>query len=118
MEVNGSDYALQDCITKEIEHVHLSRISPFYYDPTQVDPEEIAYRDKGEFEVESIVDHNGTLDQSKTAWDFKVRWKGYPPEEDLWLPWKELRNNPKLHKYLYDHGYERLIPKEHRRLVY
>ncbi len=83
-----------------------------------MDPEEIAYRDKGEFEVESIMDHNGTLDQSKTAWDFKVRWKGYPPEEDLWLPWKELRNNPKLHKYLYDHGYEQLIPKEHRRLVY
>ena len=118
IEVNGSDYALQDCITKEIEHVHLSRILPFYYDPTQVDPEEIAYRDKGEFEVESIVDHNGTLDQPKSAWDFKVRWKGYSSEEDLWLPWKELRNNPKLHKYLYDHGYEKLIPKEHRRLVY
>ncbi len=59
MEVNGSDYALQDCITKEIEHVHISRILPFYYDSTQVDPEEIAYRDKGEFEVESIVDHCG-----------------------------------------------------------
>ena len=118
MEVNGSDYALQNCITKEIEHVHLARISPFYYDPIKVDPEEIAYRDKGEFEVESIVDHSGNLDQSKTAWDFKVRWKGYSSEEDLWLPWKELRNNPKLHKYLYDHGYEKLIPKEHKRLVY
>jgi len=48
--------------------------------------------------------------------EFKVRWLGYPPEEDLWLPWKELRNNPKLHKYLADNGLDKLIPKEHRQL--
>ena len=61
MEVNTSDYALKDCITKEIQHVHISRILPFYYNPTQVEPEEIAYRNKGEFEVESIVDRNRFL---------------------------------------------------------
>ena len=37
MEVNGSDYALQDRIIKEIEHVHISRILPFYYDPIYYD---------------------------------------------------------------------------------
>jgi hypothetical protein len=78
----------------------------------------IAYRDNNEFEVEGIVDHHGDPAESKTTWDFLVRWKGYPPEEDTWLPWKELRNNPSLHKYLHENNLDRFIPREHRKTVY
>jgi hypothetical protein len=114
VDIVGSEYSLQDCINKRVEHVHVSRIHPFRYDPAKVDPELIAFRDKNEFEVERIVDHSGDLTKTKSHWDFKVRWKDYPPEEDLWLPWKELRNNPRLHEYLREHGLTKFIPKEHR----
>lgn len=114
MDMIDNEYTLQDCVSKTIEHVHLSRIYPFEYNPDKVDPEKIAYRDKNEFEVERIIDHSGDTTQSKTTWDFLVRWKDYPPEEDRWLPWKELRNNTKLHDYLRAHGLARFIPKEHK----
>ena len=120
MEVNGDEYAVQDCITRDIEYVHVTRLSPFYYNPVRVDPEKIAYRDKGTFDVEAIVDHynNGNNNTPKSLWDFKVRWTGYPPEEDRWLPWSELRNNILLHKYLFEHGFKSMIPKEHRKQSY
>jgi hypothetical protein len=117
VDIVGNEYALQDCINKKIEQVHLSRIHPFRFDPNKVDPELIAFRDKNEFEVERIIDHSGDLSKSKTHWDFLVRWKDYPPEEDRWLPWKELRNNPHLHSYLNDNGLAKFIPKEHRNVI-
>jgi len=103
-------------VTKDVDHVHIQRIHPFIYDPRWVDPELVSYRDREEYIVEKIVDHIGDKSVMKSQWEFKVRWLGYPPEEDLWLPWKELRNNPKLHKYLADNGLDKLIPKEHRQL--
>jgi hypothetical protein len=116
IEHNHNEYKVQDCVTKEIDHVHIQRIHPFIYDPRWVDPELISYRDREEYVVEKIIDHVGDKSVMKSQWEFKVRWLGYPPEEDLWLPWKELRNNPKLHKYLADNGLDKLIPKEHRQL--
>jgi len=50
--------------------------------------------------------------------DFLVKWVGMDENFNRWLPWKELRNNSVLHKYLFDHGLNKLIPKEHRKSSY
>jgi hypothetical protein len=116
IDCKGNEYTLEDCVTKNLSRVHVSRLSPFDYDPTRTNPEEIALRDRSEFEVECIVDH--VVATNKLKMDFLVRWKGYDKSEDLWLPWAELRNNPILHRYLHNNGLAKLIPTEHRRLVY
>jgi hypothetical protein len=115
VEVSGSEYGLRDCVTQKVEQVHVSRIYPFEYDPERVNPETLAYRDRDEFMVERIVDHtdNGNP-KNKTYWEFLVRWQGYPPDEDRWLKWRELRDNTRLHDYLRDNGLQRLIPPEFR----
>jgi len=114
IEVSGNDYSLRDCITQKVEHVHVSRVYPFEYDPLKVDPEKIALRDRNEFVVERIMDHDDNGSMYKSKWDFLVRWQGYPPDEDRWLPWRELRDNVHLHTYLHTNGLKRFIPREHR----
>jgi hypothetical protein len=82
----------------------------FQYDPRFTSPKEIACHDDGEWLVEAILDHAGDTNKKSTL-DFLVRWTGLDDSYNRWLPWKELRKNPILHRYLTDKGLERLIPK-------
>ena len=50
--------------------------------------------DQEEYEVEAIVGHRKT----KRKLFFRVRWKGYGPEEDSWLDDAGLRNTPGLRR--------------------
>jgi hypothetical protein len=51
--------------------------------------------------------------QKVSEMKFQVRWKDLPPEHDRIIPWKELRNNPQLHKYLAENSkLKYLIPNE------
>jgi hypothetical protein len=116
MAINGDKYTLQDITTGKDYQVHISRLSPFYFDPIRDNPSEIAQKDHDEEQVEKVVDHTNVKLKSKM--DFRVRWTGYNESHDLWLPWNQLRDNPKLHKYLFDNGMESWIPKEHRKQEY
>jgi transposase InsO family protein len=116
MAINGDKYTLQDITTGKDYQVHISRLSPFYFDPIRDNPSEIAQKDHDEEQVEKVVDHTNVKLKSKM--DFRVRWTGYNDSHDLWLPWNQLRDNPKLHKYLFDNGMESWIPKEHRKQEY
>jgi transposase InsO family protein len=116
VKANRDQYTLQDITTGKNQEVHISRLHPFYYDDTKFDPAEIARKDLDEEVVEAIVDN--TTHRCKSKMDFRVRWEGYDSSHDLWLPWRDLRDNPKLHKYLYDNGMSKLIPKEHRKQEY
>ena len=62
--------------------MHVSRLYPFFYDDTRVDPENIALRDSEEYVVESILDD--TIDKKipKRHWQFRVRWNGYNEDEE------------------------------------
>lgn len=51
--------------------------------------------ENGEYEVEAIVDHK--KEKGKSV--YRIRWKGYGPGEDTWLPANELSCKDLLKKY-------------------
>jgi len=73
----------------------------------------IRRKDTNEWVVEAILQHSGNETQ-KSQMDFLVKWEGLDEAYNRWLPWKELRNNVKLHEYLRVVKLGKLIPKEHR----
>jgi hypothetical protein len=110
----GDRVTIQDLITSNITDVHVSQLTQFRYDPLQTNPKDVARHDYQEFFVEAVLAHKGDIKRKSTL-TFKVRWLGYSSEDDSWVPWSELRNNPALHKYLADTNLGRLIPVEHRK---
>ena len=113
VDSKGSAYTLMNLVTNKQTTVHISQLKPFEYDPNTTDPREVANHDYDEFDVEEILNHEGSP-KKKTEMQFLVRWLGYGPDDDLWLPWSELRSNEALHTYLRQHNMESLIPKSFR----
>ena len=109
----GAHYDILNLVTNKVERVHVSRLRPFKRTRQSTDPIEVAQKDYQEFIVESVLAHAGDP-KLKSQMDFLVKWQGYGNDENLWLPWKELRNNPKLHEYLFSVGMMKIIPKEFR----
>ena len=109
-------YTLLNITLNKDEEVHVSLIRPFIFDPLYTDPGDIARRDyMSTFQVASVTDHTPKNEKLKSRLDFLVKWIGYGPEHDLWLPFSSLRDNPKLRRYLMDNGMKRHINKEHRK---
>ena len=111
-------YTLQDITTGSDYRVHVTRIVPFYYDEALHDPFKIAATDLDEEEIDFIVDHTEPKSGYKRDMDFLVRWYGQDATHDLWLPWNQLYNNTRLHKYLFDNGMQKLIPKQFQKQEY
>ena len=42
---------------------------------------------------------------------FTVKWEDYDESYNTEEPWKNLQHTEKLHQYLREKGYEKLIPK-------
>ena len=113
VKVVGAHYDVQNLTTGSIDTVHQKRLKPFLYDATVTDPATIARRDQIEFVVEEVVQHIGSP-KRKSEMDFLVKWLNYEATENSWVPWRELRNNTELHKYLNENGMQKLVPREHR----
>jgi len=105
----GAHYTLYNLVTDKLEEVHVKRLKAFEYDPMMVDPLQVAAADADEFIIERVLDHAGDP-KRRSSLDFLVKWLGYDDNENLWIPWKEARLNPKVHEYLREKGLERLIP--------
>jgi hypothetical protein len=115
LEIINDSYTVLDLVSRNAQTVHVSRVYPFYYDPSRVDPENIALRDTEEFVVEAIVDD--TIDEnSKRKWRFRVRWKGYDESNDTWSSWDSLKDVGILHDYLRSQGRAYAIPRGHQTL--
>jgi len=108
---NGSIYTLQNLITEKNEDHHISKLQPFYYDPTETDPVLIANKDQQLAIVESILEMNGNPHGSRKDLMFKVHWKGRTEKDDSWEPYTNLRHNSILHEYLIQQKLKKLIPK-------
>jgi hypothetical protein len=107
----GADYTLLNLVNNKTESVHIKRLKPFLYDPRFTDPADIANRDDGFENVETVLKHKGDLNDKKNL-EFLVKWEGCPESENSWLPWKELRSNEALHNYLRRKNLTKYIPKE------
>jgi hypothetical protein len=81
--------SLKECV----QHVSMLKL----FDASRSDPVAIAAVDDNEYEVEAIVDHRGT---TKRTLQFKVRWIGYPPSQDSWLPLRDVNELAALDVYL------------------
>jgi hypothetical protein len=106
----GPSYTLLNLVNNEREVVHVKRLKPFLFDPDRVDPIDVANRDETFFQVHKILTHRGDFNRKKTL-EFLVQWEGCPESDNLWLPWKELRTNEFLHKYLWNNNLQKHIPK-------
>ena len=101
-------------MTGKDEEIHVTFLRPFLFDSNFIDPKDVAMKDAiSTFVVEKILEHDGDRKRLGSLF-FKTRWLGYGESQDLWLPWKELRDNTELHKYLRENGLASLVPKEHR----
>ena len=114
--IRGDAYDLLDLVNRKVDTIHVARLHPFIYDPSMVDPENVAIRDQGEFLVQEIVDALIDHNLPKTEWSFKVRWAGYDDSFDEWLDWNEIKNVDKLHDYLRRNDLGKYIPRAQQKL--
>ena len=109
---NGDHYTLSNLYMDKLEVIHISLIHPYIIDPNAVNPQEVATKDiLTMFIVENIIEHNG-YHRRRTEMEFLVKFLGYDQSHNLWLPYNEVRNHPKLHEYLNVHKMKSLIPHE------
>jgi hypothetical protein len=105
---NGNEYTLQNLVTGKLELQHVTALKQYNYDPKRTSEQEIvevARTDTGDFVVQRILAYAGDLNEKKTL-DFLVKWEGLSDEYNLWLPWKELKDNEKLHQFCENHSDE------------
>lgn len=111
VNISGNKASIQSLLTLKLEDVHITRLRKFHMG--DIDPLEVAKRDKDEWTIDRVIRHNGYLNLKKTL-DFWVKFEGLPDSINLWLPYSELRDNPKMHEYLYACDLGWLVPVEHR----
>lgn len=114
----GATYRLRNLVTNKIENVHVSLMRIFHFDEQNLNPIDVANRDAFATVVEEIVAHSPVLNSytgtKRSELEFKVRWLNLGKEYDRYLPYKELRNNPRLHDYLRANNMKAFIPPEHK----
>jgi hypothetical protein len=91
-------YTCSDLITNKNIRIHADRLRLFVVPSTFIHSDilALAAADKDEFVVDSIISHTGT---SKRNFKFQVRWLGYEPDEDTWLPYSEVKDLAALDIY-------------------
>jgi transposase InsO family protein len=114
----GATYTLENLVTSKQENHHVTNLREFHFDDTRVNPIQVANQDEFATVVEKIISHVPIKESYKgvkrSELEFKVRWLNLPEENDRYLPYKELRNNPALHKYLRENSMKSFIPPEHK----
>jgi hypothetical protein len=108
-----SIYIIEDLIRGKQIKTHVHNLRAFLYNPTQINPLDIAQQNEQEFIVEEIIAHRGDHHRRSTM-EFLVRWTGYDESSNSWEPYKALMHVDKLHDYLREHRMRSLIPREHK----
>ena len=109
----NSRYTLLDLITGKKMDFHVSNMKPFVFDSAVVDPMDVARRDYMEYFVDKILQHRDNPKKSSSM-EFGVSWLNYPPDNNTWEPYKNLRQCGPLHVYLAENNLAKLIPPRFR----
>lgn len=111
VERQGSVYQCQDLLTHKVVSFHATRLKQYNMEQTE-DPAAVAAVDAEEFVVEAIVAHRGPRgprgNYRRNQLEFRVRWAGYQPEDDTWLPYREVAELAALDAYAAMHPELRL----------
>ena len=99
-------YQCLDLVSNQVLTFHVDRLRIFH--TRAVTPAsqyaQLALADSDMYIVEYIVAHRGRGNTSKTtSMEYLVRWLGYPPEEDTWLKYAEVRQLDVFQDYLRAH---------------
>jgi len=81
----------------------------------EVDPEDIARKERQEWLVEQVLSHKGNPNK-RGSMIFLVKWLGYPGQ-DSWTEWDNIRDNSELHKYLYNNKLKKLLTPKRKQEV-
>ena len=105
--VDGNTYDIQDLCTLRVERFDISRLKLYRTSQSPDELRELASRDREEHVVEFIVAHayNGSPGKRhvKSKYDFQVRWLGYGPDDDIWLPYSSAKDLEALDTYIEQH---------------
>jgi hypothetical protein len=99
---NDNIFSVTDLVSNKILRLHVDRLRLFNC-PDNTTPNELlelASADKDEFIVDFIVQHTGT---KKSNYEFLIRWQGYDPADDTWLPYSEVKDLQALDDYSRTH---------------
>lgn len=117
----GATYKLRNLVTNKLESTHVTQLRNFHFDEHNINPTDVANRDAFATVVEKIISHTPVKSNysgtKRSEFEFRVRWLNLDEDNDRYLPYKELRNNPRLHEYLNDNQMKAFIPPEHRAII-
>lgn len=106
--VDGNMIACRKIGDDKLVQIHRDRLRPYRQERTP-QPLAVAAVDQDEFLVESVVDHRWRGRRRRRAdLEFRVRWAGYEPAEDTWLPYRAVSELAALDGYAAAHPELRL----------
>jgi hypothetical protein len=86
---------------------HVSLIKPYFPDGNESNqPSPVLVDGNIEWEVEKVMDHRDKKRGSKLVREYRIRFKGYTPADDMWLPIENLNCSEKVHEYWESHPTE------------
>jgi hypothetical protein len=98
-EVSSGIYLIQDLRTRQTKQAAATRLKRAFI--ADEDPVAVAAEDRREYPVEAILDHEVKGNGKQLAqWTFLVRWRHCEPHDDMWLPYKEVKDLEALDRYL------------------
>ena len=105
----GSIYTVRNLVTNKLEDFHITNLRPFEYDPSIVDPRQVANMDQEMVDnIDEITSHTGNP-KRRAHMTFLTRWSD---GDETWEPWSNVRRTEACHRYLEAHGMKHLIPRE------
>ena len=117
VNVIGDKYTLQDIVTKRNKDYHIKKLREFNYDPSTIDPLQVACKDGGNFyAIDHISKIKGRAKGPKSQIKFLVHWIGY--EKPTWEPWANVRKTYALQNFLTQHPDENVRNLLPRNVVY
>lgn len=99
-KVSDGIYKCRDIISNKLKDYHVNRLREVKVN-NDITPQELiefASVDNEEYPVQEIVEHRGT-GKANDPLEFRVRWEGYCPDDDSWLPYREVKELEALDRY-------------------
>jgi hypothetical protein len=98
--IGGNTHTVRDLNNDKITRHHVRELSKFIQPShaTNMDLEDIAAQDIGEYVVESVVSHDGHSKDRDELY-FQIAWQGYESKYDTWEPWINVKGNETVLRY-------------------